>query len=527
MIRIFKSMSRAARAAAACAMLTVGALGLAMPAAAPAQAAESETGGLYEEVGESGLLTVGANDVGATRRIAISPGKALIVELPKPVRDLVIGATGIIESSVQTDKRVYLFGRIKGQTNAVFFDKDGNRFLTLDIKVVGDKNTALDELFRQIMPSADIRVETIGKLVLLTGTVRTVVDATRATEIARNYLAEHYQTPVDIKYDGNGNITQAQAGTGIDPEKIQIINMLSVEAKEQVMLKVQVVEMNRQVIKQLGVDISATATAGSTTFNMISATPFSSYGKNLFDGGALPGGGYMANGVGLQQSSDKFSIDKVLKAMERNGMTRTLAEPNLTAISGETAKFHAGGEFPIPVAQDSNKVTVEWKKFGVLLNFTPVVMSEGRISMQIKTEVSELSQEGAIQIGYLNLPGIATRNAETTVELPSGGSLMMAGLLSDSTRQAINGLPGLKNLPILGSLFRSRDYIRQESELVVLVTPYVVKPVNPGDLKTPDAGFAPASDAKGNLLGHLNRVYGRRESLPQGEEHGDYGFIVE
>ena len=170
---------------------------------------------------------------------------------------------------------------------------------------------------------------------------------------------------------------------------------------------------------------------------------------------------------------------------------------------------------------------MEWKKFGVLLNFTPVVLSEGRISLQIKSEVSELSQEGAIQIGGITLPAIATRNAESTLELPSGGSMMMAGLISQKTRQAVNGLPGLKNLPVLVALFRSRDYVKQESELVILVTPYIVKPVSDRKLVTPDAGFAPASDAKANLLGHFNRVYGRRGKMPNGRQHGDYGFIVE
>ena len=258
----------------------------------------------------------------------------------------------------------------------------------------------------------------------------------------------------------------------------------------------------------------------------LSTTPFSALGKQVIDGGYV-GSNYMANGLSTVGSYKHFDLTTGLKAMERNGLTRTLAEPNLTAISGETAKFHAGGEFPIPINEDDGKITVEWKKFGVLLNFTPVVMSEGRISMQIKSEVSELSSEGSVEIGYLTLPGISTRNAETTVELPSGGSLMMAGLISDNTRQAVNGLPGLKNLPILGTLFRSRDYVRQESELVILVTPYVVKPVAARKLVTSDVGYSPASDGKANLLGHINRVYGRRERLPKGGERGDYGFIVE
>ena len=213
--------------------------------------------------------------------------------------------------------------------------------------------------------------------------------------------------------------------------------------------------------------------------------------------------------------------------MERDGLVRTLAEPNLTAVSGETAKFLAGGEFPIPVVDSDGKLSVTFKEFGVGLAFTPVVMSEGRISLKIETEVSELTDAGAVTLSNISIPALKKRQAKSTVELPSGGSLAIAGLISDDTRQNIDGFPGLKDVPMLGTLFRSRDFTKNETELVVIVTPYMVRPTARQNLARPDDGLAPASDLKANFLGHLNRVYGKGRELPPGGLKGDYGFIVE
>jgi pilus assembly protein CpaC len=233
-------------------------------------------------------------------------------------------------------------------------------------------------------------------------------------------------------------------------------------------------------------------------------------------------------GGGVQWLSGQDRVQTVLRALEEDGLLHTLAEPNLTAISGETANFLAGGEFPIPVAQQLGTISVEFKKFGIGLAFTPVVMSEGRISLKVSTEVSELSNQGAVVLSNITIPALKVRRAETVVELPSGGSLVMAGLLSDQSKQALSGYPGLKSLPVLGTLFRSRDYLKDETELVVLVTPYVVKPVPRSNLAQPDDGFGWASDVNSDLLGQMNRVYGRNpERAPVGRFNGDLGFVVE
>jgi pilus assembly protein CpaC len=228
--------------------------------------------------------------------------------------------------------------------------------------------------------------------------------------------------------------------------------------------------------------------------------------------------------------------------MERAGVIRTLAEPNLTAISGESATFLAGGEFPIPgnytcdPTTRSCQVQVQFKKFGVGLNFTPIVLAGGRISLKVMTEVSELSSENALtltqsigngQTTTLTIPSIKTRRADTTVELPSGGTLALAGLIHEQTKQHINGIPGLMQLPILGALFKSRDFVNRQTELVVMVTPFIVRAVAQKQLARPDDGFADPNDAAAILLGQLNRIYGPTKVDQKQIYHGKYGFILD
>ena len=214
-------------------------------------------------------------------------------------------------------------------------------------------------------------------------------------------------------------------------------------------------------------------------------------------------------------------------------MLRTLAEPNLTAISGESAKFLAGGEFPVPAGQTCDptngcQIQIQFKQFGVGLDFTPVVLSEGRISLRIATEVSELTSEGAIKLASISVPALKVRRANSTVELPSGGSITLAGLLQEQTKQNINGLPGLMNLPVLGALFKSRDFQTGQTELVIIVTPYVVKPVARRELSRPDDGFADPADPATVLLGRINRVYGNPAlGDPRRAYHGKVGFIID
>jgi len=294
-------------------------------------------------------------------------------------------------------------------------------------------------------------------------------------------------------------------------------------------LKVTVAEVRRDIIKQLGVDLSASLNNGSTIVKFNNANPFTANNAPLVPGNIL----------GTQFGSP-LSVQAILRAMESAGVVRTLAEPNLTAISGESATFISGGEFPIPTGVTCQTTTagaigncvqtVSYKKFGISLNFTPVVLTEGRISLRVMTEVSEVSSENSLTggTGGTTIPSIKTRRAETTLEIPSGGSMAMAGLIQEQTKQAVNGMPGIDSLPILGQLFRSQDYVSNQTELMVLVTPYVVRAVAQKELSRPDDGFAPASDSQSTLLAQINRIYGVAARIePVGAYQANFGFIID
>ena len=491
--------------------------------------------------------------------VRLGLNKSMIIDIPREVRDVMVSNPQKIDAVMQSATRAYLIGKESGEANVIFLDKDGNQVATLEVSVERDLSQ-LDDLLARLIPGSKIHIDAIGERTVLTGTVPNPIDASRACEIVTAFLGPLDQlnassattsTGPAVTSPNEGNTANGSgsgcAGSGGsnsgDSAPKSVINMISVEAREQVLLKVSVVEMERNVVKQFGVDLGALVNSGNFAFAALSRLPFpiNPQGGGVIapfipnPAGAAPGDLGTPSGVspgvaggGIQWMSGPDRVQTVLRALEEDGLLHTLAEPNLTAISGETANFLAGGEFPIPVAQQLGTISVEFKKFGIGLAFTPVVMSEGRISLKVSTEVSELSNEGAVVLANITIPALKVRRAETVVELPSGGSLVMAGLLSDQSKQALSGYPGLKNLPVLGTLFRSRDYLKNETELVVLVTPYVVKPVPRSNLAQPDDGFGWASDVNSDLLGQMNRVYGRNpERAPVGRFNGDVGFVVE
>ncbi|WP_069624060.1 type II and III secretion system protein family protein [Methyloceanibacter marginalis] len=473
---------------------------------------------------------------GTTRQIKLGLNKSMIVELPREVREVMVSNPDQIDAVIQSATRAYLIGKKQGEANILFIDQNGNQVAVLEVTIERDLG-ALQNLIARLIPGSNVRVETVGENVVLTGRVPTPIDATRASEIVNSFLGESDSGTATSAAAGGSAVTinnSSSSGSGSGGSSsgpTRVINMITVEGREQVLLKVSVVEMQRNIIKQFGVDLEALINTGNFAFAAASTLPFPISGA--LGTASLPWGGTGAALAGAGWSSGTNNVTGVLRALEQDGLVHILAEPNLTAISGETANFLAGGEFPIPVAQDNNgggipTITVDFKKFGIGLAFSPVVMSEGLISLKISTEVSELSNEGAVILSNISIPALRVRRAETAVELPSGGSLVIAGLLSDQSRQAISGYPGLKNLPIIGTLFRSRDFQKSETELVVMVTPYVVKPVAQQQLAKPDDGFAWASDVNSDLLGQMNRIYGRDpEHAPVGNFTGDVGFIVE
>jgi len=434
-------------------------------------------------------IHIAAEDTGS-RFVALGVGKSVVVDLPRDIKDVLVANPAVANAVVRSARRAYLIGAAIGQTNVFFFDAEGRQIAGFDIAVKRDLN-GMRAALRQLLPQADVRLEGVGEGVMLSGSVASAGESQQAYDLAGRLV---------------GDVNK-------------VVNSLTIRGRDQVMLKVTVAEVQRSVIKQLGIDLQGSIGYGTTVVSFNTDNPFSAFGQPL---------------SGTSLAGQFKSVKATLQAMERAGVLRTLAEPNLTAISGETANFLAGGEFPVfgGVTCDSLghncQTTVLWKKFGVALAFTPVVLSEGRISLRVKTEATELNNENALAVSGGTIPSLRTRQAETTLEIPSGGSLAMAGMIQEQTKQQINGIPGLMQLPILGTLFKSRDYINNQTELMVIVTPYIVHAVAQKELSRPDDGFADAPDPATVLLGKFNRIYGAAgRPDPHGGYHGSYGFILD
>jgi pilus assembly protein CpaC len=433
------------------------------------------------------------------RFLPLGIGKSIVVDLPRDIKDVLVADPKIANAVIRSAQRAYIIGAAVGQTNIVFFDAAGQQIEAYDIAVTRDLNGVRAAL-RQAFPTSDIRIEGVGDGVMLTGLAANPIDAQQAADIAIRLV-------------------------GADTK---VVNNIAVRSRDQVMLKVTVAEIQRNILKQLGVDLN-NMNIGTAVVNFNNSNPFTTNGGPLVQTNAITG--------------NFPSVTATLRAMESAGVIRTLAEPNLTAISGESATFIAGGEFPIPGGYSCDPTShvcttqISYKKFGVSLNFTPLVLTEGRISLRVMTEVSELSNDNAITVtqqssatatNSITIPSVRTRRAETTLEIPSGGSMALAGLIQEQTKQSINGLPGLAQLPVLGALFRSRDYANRQTELVVLVTPYVVRAVAQKDLSRPDDGFADPADPQSNLIGNINRIYGVPGRTEAGKSYrGKYGFITD
>ncbi|HXI06258.1 MAG: type II and III secretion system protein family protein [Bradyrhizobium sp.] len=479
------------------------------PALLPAVAAETDASKEPVKVGQPAApaatgdqapLVTGSLGPVRTRFLALGVGKSVVVDLPREAKDVLVADPKIANAVIRSAQRAYIIGAAVGQTNVVFFDADGNQITSYDIAIKRDLN-GIRAALRGI---SGVQIEGVGDGVLLTGSVSSPIEAQQAGDIA-------------TKLVGAAD---------------KVVNSIVVRGRDQVMLKVTVAEVRRDIVKQLGVDLSASMNYGTAAVVFNNSNPFTANNSPLVAGNALTAAAL--NKAGLP------SVTATLRAMESAGMVRTLAEPNLTAISGESATFISGGEFPIPTGVTCQTTstgaigncvqTVTFKKFGISLNFTPVVLTEGRISLRVMTEVSEVSAENALTggVGGTTIPSIKTRRAETTLEIPSGGSVAMAGLIQEQTKQAINGMPGVDQIPILGQLFRSQDFINHETELMVIVTPYVVRAVAQKDLSRPDDGFAPANDSQSSLLARINRIYGVAARVETGAGHpGYFGFIID
>ncbi|MBB2971966.1 type II and III secretion system protein family protein [Mesorhizobium sp. RMAD-H1] len=491
------------------------------------------TGPLLPQAHAEGSVVRLTGQNGGAKRVKLGLNKSIVVDLPRDAYDILVANPEVADAVTRTSRRIYLFGKQVGQTNIFVFGQNGEQIASLDLEIERDV-TGLNHYLKKYIPGSDITVELINDNVVLTGTVQTPQDSAKAAKLAGLFVSGgeattgQYTTTASAPTDGGGvdinNPDQQRRSS-------KIVNLIKITGEDQVTLKVTVAEVNRSVMKQLGVNMIGSGSGNGISYAGISENVAGFVGKAITNSGAAISGEF---GSG--------TLSAYLNAMELAGVMKTLAEPTLTAISGEKATFKVGGEYNIISGQDVqvNEVTgketpvIEHEKieYGIGLEFMPVVLSPGRISLKVRTAVSEPVLESSIVMsgGVSNPAGnvlsLRKRLADTTVELPSGGSMMIAGLIRDETRQAISGYPGLSKIPVLGALFRSRDFVRNETELVILITPYLVRPVARNELARPDDNLAPASDAAGYILGRVNRVYGTAQAqLPSGRYHGVVGYI--
>jgi len=438
------------RMSAAFAALAIGLGTLAAPASAIAQPAASTP----------------------AETLNLSQGAGSLVRLPAPMTDVFVANDAIADVQVRSSTQLYIFGKGAGETTVYATGKGGRVVYAANVRV-GNNIGSLQEMLHLAMPEARIQATPMNNLVLLTGTVASPEDVEEAQRLVQAYVGEG----------------------------AQVVSRLRTAVPLQVTLKVKIAEVSRSLLKSIGVNLLAD-TGGK--FNIGIAQ-----GQGIFlppptndDPNIVPQILRSPIGSTLSGAGRLFGMDVLssLDLAETDGLVTTLAEPNLTALSGETASFLAGGEFPIPVSQSLGTVSIEYKQYGVALAFTPIVLADGRISMRVRPEVSELSTEGAIRLNGFDVPALTTRRAETTVELGSGQSFMLAGLLRNTNSNNIDKAPFLGDLPILGALFRSTSFRRQETELVIIVTPYLVQPVS-GRLALPTDGYRAPNDAQRVLLG--------------------------
>jgi pilus assembly protein CpaC len=445
---------------------------------------------------ETGHIAVAPENVGLTRPVSLAINTSVILDLPEDVSEVIVSQPEVANAVLRTKRRAIVQAAGPGATNIFFMAADGRTLALLDVSVlnsVPDVAAALRAAYAEVIPEANIDVTAIATPgpdgnaithVILSGTAPTPDDVQKATTIAAQF-------------------------TGAPENVATLITPLG---SQQVTLKVTVAEVNRQVARMLGIDLTASLSGGLVA-KLVSE---------------LPKGGVanLANGSSLTLSGAGNSVTAALKALEQQRAVRTLAEPTLTALSGQPADFLAGGQFAVPTNIDGGQVSYSYKDFGLKLSFTPTIKSGGVIQLLVDTSMSELSAEGSVSVGSASLPGIKNRQAKTAVELRPGETLALGGLLQESTRAEINRMPGLGTIPVLGELFTSRDYIRAETELVVLVTPYLAQPSQLADALPVDEDGG-ATDSRSRFVARIETLYGLKPSSGGASYSGPIGYILD
>jgi pilus assembly protein CpaC len=457
----------------------------------------------------SGKVSLPQGEQRPGREIVLSVGRGELYNLPADVSDVWTANAAVADVYVSSARQIHIFGKAEGESTIYAKNKAGIVVFSANVRVGANANS-LDQMLRLAMPESSIRATSMNGLVLLTGVVAAPEDGAEAERLVKAFLGD----------------------------KVEVVSRLRTATPLQVTLQVQIAEVSRSLAKQIGVNLMTRDTTGGFNIGVAQGRNFGTIGtadtsalpkldasslyglpvgslKLPFDpvsgrfitkGGTV--GNFSALGLGAGTTTLGFlgklfgvDVGSAIDLAETDGLITMLAEPNLTAVSGETASFLAGGEFPIPISQTLGQVTIEYKQYGVSLSFTPTVLADGRISMRVRPEVSQLSSEGSVTLNGFTVPALTTRRAETTVELGSGQSFMIGGLLQNNNANTIQKAPGLGDVPVLGALFRSNGYKRAQTELMIIVTPYLVKPVSAGEIKLPTDGMTNPSDLQNLLLG--------------------------
>jgi pilus assembly protein CpaC len=434
--------------------------------------------------------------LGTEGSLSLEVRKGRVIRLPRPAATVFVADPDIADVQAQSASIVYLFGRRTGTTSLYAVDENDELLLRTSVTVTHNLS-GLRQAVLQLVPNSQITVGTIDNSIVMDGLVESPTQSQELRELGQRYLGEEET----------------------------LLYRVGVSAPTQVHLRVRVAEVSRDVIKEFGINWEAIFQNSDFTFGLVT-------GRAVSDGvGNFLRSPTADSAFGSWQSGDDF-VNTAIDALAEEGLVNVLAEPNLTALSGETASFLAGGEFPIPIDQDDDGLTIEFKEFGISLAFTPTVLSSNRISLRVRPEVSDLSDKGAINLNGLIIPALATRRAETTVELGSGQSFAIGGLLSSDFENTIRKFPGFGDIPVLGTLFRSSRFQSNETELVILVTPYLVRPADDRQMAAPTDGYRPSTDIERILFGRLHsaRLHPGRDGPlgPQGQRLvGPVGFVLE
>ena len=472
------------------------------------------------------LATPSSSLAGEGSGLVVPVNRSELVVVPTDMAEVIVSDPSIADVSVHGATRVSIIGKKLGVTNVRIFDKSNNILKEFQV-TVGYDLPSIRKAMKEFLPYEKIGVEMVNTNVALTGEVTSASAADRAIRIASEFVkplgSNEAASGDDQKIVGKG-------GESLSKES-PILNLMQISSGQQVMLRVRVGELQRNALKKLGVNFSAIDQIGKTILFGGSGGGLAPFNPELDP--AVPFGSFLIDGdsrgaLGASYQLGDTNLAGMVEALERDGLFKVLAEPNLVSLSGEKAEFLAGGEFPVPVPQDNGTISVEFKPFGVAVQFTPYVLSENRIRVSVMPEVSEISDAGAVEFANFRIPSLTTRRANATVELAPGESFMIAGLISDRMTSNIDQFPGMRELPILGALFRSTSFQRNESELVIAVTPYIVDPMKGGDVKLPTDNLVPASQMEMLFYGALGTLSGdsRRKSQTPNLE-GPIGFMVD